>query len=61
MEFLALLKLANTGIMLWETVGRLIMDAIERGDENVTMAEVEAAQAQAGQSIEGLRAAIAAA
>lgn len=59
-SLLMLVKLANTGIMLWNTVGPYIQGMLERGETETTMDQVELAATNAGHDVEALRAAIAA-
>lgn len=54
---LEVVQLANTGVLLWDTVGPLVQTAMENGTE-VSLADVEAASVEAGHSLDGLRAAI---
>lgn len=55
---LAVVKAANTGLLLWDAVGPLVQRMIENGETEATMDEVEAAQLAAGGAIDGLRRAI---
>lgn len=55
---LAVIKLVNTGIMAWEAIGPKVQAAMENGTD-VDMADVEAAAAAAGNSLDALDAAIA--
>lgn len=54
---LEVVQLANTGVLLWDTVGPLVQEAMENGTD-VSLADVETASVEAGHSLDGLRAAI---
>ncbi len=54
---LEIVKLANTGILLWNTVGPLVQQALESG-EDVTLEDVDAAQAQSQSALDALKAGI---
>ena len=56
---LEVVQMANTGILVWNTVGPLLQSAMERGSD-VTIEAVESASVQAGADLDALRAAIAA-
>lgn len=52
-------QLANTGVLLWDVVGPFVQQAMENGTD-INLEDVEAASIEAGHSLDGLRAAIAA-
>lgn len=54
---LEVVKLVNTGVILWDAVGALIQRALENGTD-VTMDDVEAASTATGKDLDALRAAI---
>ena len=54
---LEVVQLANTGVLLWTTVGPLLQTAMETGSE-VSMEDVEAASKELGQALDTLRVAI---
>jgi hypothetical protein len=58
---LAIVKAVNTGKLVWDAVGNLIQDILERTDAGqtpVTMEDVEAAALAAGTDLDVLRQAI---
>lgn len=54
---LEIVKLANTGMLLWEQVGPLVQRAMETG-EDVSLDELEAASGKLGSDLDALRVAI---
>jgi len=60
LSLLEIVQLANTGVMAWKAAGPLLQQALERGENAVTLDQVKAAQAGASQGIDQLTAAIAA-
>lgn len=57
-SLLSIVKLANTGTLLWSAVGPLVERLVANGEDAATMDEVEAAQLGAGAAIDGLRQAL---
>lgn len=55
---LMIVKWANTGLLLWDSVGPLVENALSKGEMTVSLEDVGAAAAQAGVDIDSLQAAI---
>lgn len=58
MTLLEAVRLVNTGVLLWNVVGPLLQGAMENGEDTVSLDDVEAASAEAGQDLDALRASI---
>lgn len=58
MEILAIVKLLNTGILVWDKVGPLIQGAMERGESTVSVDDLESASGQLGADLQELADAI---
>lgn len=59
LKLLEVVRLANTGVLIWDVVGPLLQSAMENGAETVPMEDVEEAAAEAGEDLDALRLAIA--
>lgn len=57
MNALAIVRLVNTGILVWDNVAPLVERAMETG-EDVSMADLESASGQLGEDLIALAAAI---
>lgn len=58
MELLAIIKLVNTGVLVWDKVGPLVQSAMEKGETSVSMADLEAASGLLGKNLQALADAI---